>query len=47
MKRATVLLPLGFSLLLLVLAHVFAAFWHHLFLGDATLSRMVCVAAIM
>jgi cytochrome b561 len=28
-------------LVVLALAHVFAALWHHLFLGDATLSRML------
>ena len=28
-------------LLVLALAHAFAAIWHHLFLGDATLSRML------
>ncbi len=28
-------------LLVLALAHAFAAVWHHLFLGDATLSRML------
>lgn len=28
-------------LVVLALVHVFAALWHHLFLGDATLSRML------